>query len=354
MRGRDRRGNDILRRVRRPGRRAAITGGGRAGRFPAGAPSGSPGFSTTRVRPGYDMKQVDAFLDAVHDTLSGVRQPPLTAEEIRNKQFATTRLRPGYHEKEVDAFLEEAEARLRIRCAECGTETAEATQDCSVCGAPAAEQRSVAAEPTADGPGMAVATRQQAPPADQETVQDAPADQQAAPDKSRRNALVMVGVALVALAAVIAAVAIASSSATSSSATSSSARQLTEGQLQPGDCLTGSNLGLGTDSDWPDEVTAVSCTQRHLAEVFFADNVWSQSLAYPGDNAASNQANARCFSAFRAYDGIANSESALTFDYIVPADASDWASGDRLVVCVAWEQPQPGAPLSYSIKGSHR
>jgi len=29
----------------------------------------------------------------------------------------TTRLRPGYNEKEVDAFLEEVEARLRIRYA---------------------------------------------------------------------------------------------------------------------------------------------------------------------------------------------------------------------------------------------
>jgi DivIVA domain-containing protein len=64
------------------------------------------------VRPGYDIKQVDAFLDAVRDTFRGVRQPPLTAGEIRTKMFTTTRLRPGYNEKEVDAFLEEAEARL--------------------------------------------------------------------------------------------------------------------------------------------------------------------------------------------------------------------------------------------------
>jgi DivIVA domain-containing protein len=45
--------------------------------------------------------------------LFGVREPPLTADEIRDKKFATTRLRPGYDEKEVDAFLDEAEARLR-------------------------------------------------------------------------------------------------------------------------------------------------------------------------------------------------------------------------------------------------
>jgi DivIVA domain-containing protein len=65
------------------------------------------------------MEQVDAFLDAVRDTFLGVRQPPVTAEEIRTKKFATTRLWPGYDEEEVDAFLGEAEARLRTTCVEC-------------------------------------------------------------------------------------------------------------------------------------------------------------------------------------------------------------------------------------------
>jgi DivIVA domain-containing protein len=59
------------------------------------------------------MVQVDAFLEAVRDTFLGVREPPLTADEVRDKQFVTTRLRPGYDMEEVDAFLEEAEARLR-------------------------------------------------------------------------------------------------------------------------------------------------------------------------------------------------------------------------------------------------
>ncbi len=105
------------------GRSSLVAGG--PGASPAGARSGSARFSTTRLRPGYDMEEVDGFLEAVHDTFLGVRQPPpLTAEEIRAKQFATTRLRPGYDEQEVDAFLEDAEARLRVRCAECGAEMA--------------------------------------------------------------------------------------------------------------------------------------------------------------------------------------------------------------------------------------
>jgi DivIVA domain-containing protein len=94
------------------------------------------------------MEQVDGFLDAVGDTFLGVRQPPLTAEEIRAKQFATTRLRPGYDEEEVDAFLEDVEARLRVRCAECGAESARATEVCARCGAPVAGPES-AADPAA-------------------------------------------------------------------------------------------------------------------------------------------------------------------------------------------------------------
>jgi DivIVA domain-containing protein len=72
-------------------------------------------FSTTRLRPGYDMGEVDAFLNAIRDTFLGLREPPLTPDEIRNQRFSTVRLRPGYDEQEVDAFLDQAEARLAAR-----------------------------------------------------------------------------------------------------------------------------------------------------------------------------------------------------------------------------------------------
>ena len=62
--------------------------------------------------PGYDIDEVDAFIDAIRDSFLGVREPSLTPEEIRVRQFSTTRLRPGYDEEEVDAFLDEAESRL--------------------------------------------------------------------------------------------------------------------------------------------------------------------------------------------------------------------------------------------------
>src|SRR6202046_5940152 len=37
---------------------------------------------------------------------------PLTPADVRNKQFSTTRVRPGYDEEEVDAFLDEVEGEL--------------------------------------------------------------------------------------------------------------------------------------------------------------------------------------------------------------------------------------------------
>jgi hypothetical protein len=47
-------------------------------------------FSTTRLRPGYDMEDVDAFADAIRDTFLGITEPSLTPDEIRTKQFSTT------------------------------------------------------------------------------------------------------------------------------------------------------------------------------------------------------------------------------------------------------------------------
>ena len=50
-------------------------------------------FSTTpRLREGYATAEVDAFREEIRDTFLGVRQPPLTASaRPRGKQFSTTR-----------------------------------------------------------------------------------------------------------------------------------------------------------------------------------------------------------------------------------------------------------------------
>ena len=72
-------------------------------------------FSVTRLRPGYEQKDVDDFLDQVQATFLGQRIPPLTAHDVRNVQFNTSRTRPGYDEEEVDAFLDKVELVLESR-----------------------------------------------------------------------------------------------------------------------------------------------------------------------------------------------------------------------------------------------
>ena len=67
-------------------------------------------FSTRRGRDGYDTAEVDAFLDAIRHTFYGVRRPPLTCRAPHGRQFTTTQ--PGYDVDQVDAFLDRAEPRL--------------------------------------------------------------------------------------------------------------------------------------------------------------------------------------------------------------------------------------------------
>lgn len=101
----------------------------------------------------------------------------------------------------------------------------------------------------------------------------------------------------------------------------------------------------------------VPCTQQHIAEVIFAGNAWPESQAYPGDNAIDSQAKNSCDTVFGAYDGITFDSSAFTYDYIDPSGGDDWASGDRWLVCVAYEstpQHPDGAPVNYSIKDSNQ
>ena len=288
-------------------------------------------FATTRLRPGYDKEEVDAFLNAIRDTFLGMREPSLTPDEIRNKQFSTTRLRPGYDEEEVDAFLDETESRLaaQVRARE----------------TPVALQRPVVMDPAQDRSADSI------PPPHEL------AGQRARPG-SGWNARVIAYAGLTALMTVIVGILIANSSTSSRSAPPTSAPptiQASYDELLPGNCLEGSDLGLGTSNAWPNWVTVVRCTQQHIAEVFFAGDAWPPSLAYPGDNALDSRAVDRCDIAFAAYDGVTFDESAFSYDYMYPTDAVDWSSGDRRLVCIAYEstaQQPGGAPVDYSIKGS--
>jgi len=73
-------------------------------------------FETTRrLWEGYATVEVDAFRKELRDTFLGVRPPPLTWDEAHHKQFTPTRLRPGYKVEQVDAFLDKAEQRLAAK-----------------------------------------------------------------------------------------------------------------------------------------------------------------------------------------------------------------------------------------------
>jgi hypothetical protein len=172
----------------------------------------------------------------------------------------------------------------------------------------------------------------------------------AATNKSRRAPLIVAIVALGGLAAMVLGVWLAYSSWQHRPREHRPwTRQLTEQQLRPGDCLTGSNLDLGSNS-LPYTVTAVPCNQPHRAEIFFAGNLWPASLAtYPGDLTVSSLGEGQCALVLPAYAG--GSAAVTTYDWITPFGSSDWASGDREVVCVAYEQ---GVWLHNSLKASRR
>ena len=89
----------------------------RQARKPAALLSASgprPGnFSTTRLRPGYVIEEVNALLEAIRQTFLRRREPSLTTDEIRKKRFpgqpvcglAMTRKRstPSSNEVEFEA-----------------------------------------------------------------------------------------------------------------------------------------------------------------------------------------------------------------------------------------------------------
>jgi len=233
-----------------------------------------------------------------------------------------------------------------MRCAECKREIADGSQVCPVCRTPVSLPYFAAPASPAGLPSDAVGWHQPNPTAGQEI----PAWEGLAARKSRRPAPAIAGAAIAAALAVILGVALTHTS--SARRPSAGTQQLTEPQLRPGDCLVGKDLGLGTNSPWPYTVTAVPCTQRHLAEIFFAGYPWPESLTkYPGDNAVFNMEDQRCRAAFTAYVGIDPSLSIFLVDETGPSIASDWATGDREVVCIASES---GTPLRRSIKGARR
>ncbi|GAA4530718.1 hypothetical protein GCM10023160_32160 [Brachybacterium paraconglomeratum] len=62
-------------------------------------------FTPVRFNEGYDMQEVDGFLDLCERALlSG--DGSVTADTVRQHRFATTKFREGYELDEVDRFLD--------------------------------------------------------------------------------------------------------------------------------------------------------------------------------------------------------------------------------------------------------
>lgn len=72
-----------------------------------------PRFTVSRFREGYEMLEVDEFVDRVMATVERrSTSKPVTVHDIRNTRFTPVRLREGYDIVEVDEFLEQAEGWL--------------------------------------------------------------------------------------------------------------------------------------------------------------------------------------------------------------------------------------------------
>ncbi len=82
-------------------------------------------FTTVRLRVGYDMQEVDLFLDSVIETLRGLEQgrdarpaePHVTARDVAAVQFSTTKIREGYDQEEVDQFVQQVASTLASHAA---------------------------------------------------------------------------------------------------------------------------------------------------------------------------------------------------------------------------------------------
>lgn len=72
-------------------------------------------FPTTKFRAGYDMAEVDNFLEGVRSTLlhwEAGRTGQIRGNEVVAKRFSITKFRLGYDQDHVDNFLDLVTATL--------------------------------------------------------------------------------------------------------------------------------------------------------------------------------------------------------------------------------------------------
>ena len=71
-------------------------------------------FTAVRLREGYAMRQVEAFVAQAVQSLNSPC-PTVRPQDVRAVRFTPVRVRAGYDMREVDAFLDDLEEQLAAR-----------------------------------------------------------------------------------------------------------------------------------------------------------------------------------------------------------------------------------------------
>ena len=108
-----------------------------------------------------------------------------------------------------------------------------------------------------------------------------------------------------------------------------------------GDCFNNEDSTTDEISDVP----AVPCAEPHDNEIYHLFDLAGDE--YPVDTP--DQADAGCYDPFTAFIGLDYESSALDYYPIYPT-AETWATGDREVICVAFDE----VPTTGSLAGAAR
>jgi len=108
-----------------------------------------------------------------------------------------------------------------------------------------------------------------------------------------------------------------------------------------GDCFNDEDSTTDEISDVP----AVPCAEPHDNEIYHLFDLAGDE--YPVDTP--DQADAGCYDPFTAFIGLDYESSALDYYPIYPT-AETWATGDREVICVAFDE----VPTTGSLAGAAR
>ncbi|AJT43108.1 hypothetical protein UM93_12320 [Psychromicrobium lacuslunae] len=114
-------------------------------------------------------------------------------------------------------------------------------------------------------------------------------------------------------------------------------------QIKVGDCLQ----DPGTTS--VEKVVTLPCSKPHDYEAF--DRTEMKDSDYPGETAATDQAEAYCKPAFTKFVGISIDDSTLNMTYFYPT-AESWKQGDREILCLV--TGKKGEKTTGSLKGAKK